>query len=330
MGATALAQVLRPLASVFPPDSVPELVIGLDAPDDAAVFRLRDDEALVVTTDFFPPVVDDPYDFGAIAAANAMSDVFAMGGEVLLALNIAGFPEVLPLEVGAEIIRGGAEMVRQAGAVLAGGHTTTGPEPLYGLAVVGRIDPRRVLRKGGARAGDALLLTKPIGTGVITTALKRDQADAAHVAAAVAAMRSLNREAGQAARAVGAHAVTDITGFGLIGHAWELASASRVALHIDVEGIELLPGARHYAAAGCVPGGTISNGHAYAPHVTGLQDVPAPWLDLLFDPQTSGGLLVALGPDAVPAFQDRLRASPHGVARIGTVREGAGVHVHVS
>jgi selenide,water dikinase len=327
MGAHALAQVLRPLATVFPPGSVPELLVGLEAPDDAAVYSLGGDRALVVTTDFFPPIVDDPYDFGAVAAANAMSDVFAMGGEVILALNIAGFPDVLPTDVGSEVIRGGAETVAAAGAVLAGGHTVTGPEPLYGLAVVGMVDPARILRKGGAKPGDVLVLTKPIGTGVVTTALKQGKVDPAHLEAAVDCMKELNKAAGRAASGLSAHAVTDVTGFGLVGHALELAEASEAAVRLDVSRIPLLPGAEEYAGVGCIPGGTVSNGHTFEPRTRGLPQVSKPWLDLLFDPQTSGGLLVALPPQDAREFQARLRGARHEAVVVGSVIEGAGVEI---
>jgi selenide,water dikinase len=327
MGASALAQVLRPLETVFPHGSSPDLLVGLDAPDDAAVYRLSDDDAIVVTTDFFPPVVDDPYDYGSIAAANAMSDVFAMGAEVLLALNLAGFPEVLPPEIAAEVIRGGAEKVAEAGAVLAGGHTITGPEPLYGLAVVGRVHPDRVMRKGGAVPGDAVVLTKPLGSGVVTTALKQGRVSADHLAAAVSSMKSLNRVAGRVAADVGAHAVTDITGFGLIGHSLELADSSGTAVCLEIDSLPLLPGARHYAESGCVPGGTITNGHTYAPRVEGLDALPKWWLDLLFDPQTSGGLLVALPTERAGAYVRSLAEQGIEARRVGAVEPGAGVRI---
>jgi selenide,water dikinase len=219
MGPEALAHVLRPLQQMFHAERFPALLLGLEVTDDAAVYKVADDLAVVQTLDFFAPVVDDPYDYGAIAAANAMSDVYAVGGEVVLALNICGFPGKLPDGVTAEILRGGAEKVLEAGGVLAGGHTVEDREPKYGLAVMGTVHPDRILAKGGARAGDALVLTKPLGVGVITTAAKRDATAPEHVAVAVESMKRLNRTAARLAQRIGVHACTDVTGFGLLGHA---------------------------------------------------------------------------------------------------------------
>jgi selenide, water dikinase len=327
MGPTALAQVLRPLATLFPSARHPDLLVGLEGPDDAAVYRLADDDALVVTVDFFPPVVDDPFDFGAIAAANAMSDVFAMGGEVLLALNVAVFPDVLPLDVATAIIRGGAKKVAEAGGVLAGGHTVTGVEPMYGLAVVGRLDPASLLRKSGAHPGDRLVLTKPLGVGLLTTALKAGVAEAAHVAAATASMATLNRVAARAAIAAGSRAATDVTGFGLIGHAAEMAEAGGVALWFDVGALPLLPGTIGYAEAHCVPGGTDRNRAGFAPRVSGLDGIGGVWSDVLFDPQTSGGLLIAIAPDGVDDLLARLDADGVVGRVVGGVAPGQGVVV---
>ncbi len=325
MGADALAQVLRPLALLFPAAEHPDLLVGLDGADDAAVYRLADDLALVATTDFFPPVVDDPYDFGAIAAANAMSDVFAMGGEVLFALNLLGVPADLDLTVAGEIVRGGAEMVRRAGGVIAGGHSVVDHEPKYGLAVVGRVHPDRCLRKSGARLGDVLVLTKPLGTGLVTTALKRGAARAEDVAAATASMMTLNLEAGRAAVQAGASAATDITGFGLIGHGLEMAERSGVVLAIDPARLPLLPGTLDYATGGFAPGGTGRNRDAFEGRVAGLTELPPAWGDILFDPQTSGGLLIAIDPGRLAELQARLMESG-GVARvIGAVAEGTGM-----
>jgi len=314
--------VLRPLAALFDAAAHPELLVGLDMADDAAVLRLGDGLALVVTTDFFAPIVDDPYDFGAIAAANAMSDVYAMGGEVLLALNLLAVPEDLAPDVVAEIVRGGAEAVRAAGGIVAGGHSILDREPKYGLAVVGRADPDRLLRKVGARPGDVLVLTKALGTGLVTTALKHGLADVGDVAAAVASMRRLNDVASRAALAAGAHAATDVTGFGLAGHGLEVARASGVALKLDAQRLPLLPGALAAAAAGHVPGGTARNRSAFAAHVRGLDRLDARMADVLFDPQTSGGLLVALDPAAAPAFVAAVGAP---AVVIGEVVAGAGL-----
>jgi selenide,water dikinase len=326
MGADALAQVLRPLADFFPAGDHPNLLAGLEAPDDAAVWRLADDDALIATADFFPPVVDDPEVYGAIAAANSMSDVFAMGGEVLFALNIAAFPEDLAMDAITAIFRGGAERVRAAGGVVAGGHTVIDEEPKFGLAVVGRADPRRLLRKAGARPGDVLILTKPLGTGLVTTAIKSGNAEAAEVEAVQAAMRALNLVAGRAAVAAGAHAATDITGYGLAGHAAEMAAAGGVALAIELGHVPRLPGADRLAAAGATPGGTERNRRAFAAQVS----FAAPSLAgecLAYDPQTSGGLLVALDPRQAPGFTARLEAAGERGWRVGTVEAGSGVRV---
>ncbi len=311
------------MAGLFPATEYPDLLVGLDGADDAAVYRLTDDLALVATTDFFPPVVDDPYQYGAIAAANAMSDVFAMGGEVMLALNLLGLPADLDTSIGAEIVRGGAEAVRRAGGVVAGGHSVVDHEPKYGLAVVGRVHPARCLRKAGARPGDDLVLTKPLGTGLVTTALKRGEADPSTVDAAVESMMALNAAAGRAAVAAGASAATDITGFGLAGHGLEMAERSGVALSIDVEALPLLPGAWTLAGAGMAPGGTGRNRDAFGPRVAGLTRLAAEWSSVVFDPQTSGGLLIAVAPGATDRLARELAA--HGVlaARIGTVVEAS-------
>src|SRR5215472_2017075 len=243
MGADALTHVLRPLAETFGVGS-PDLLVGLGKADDAAVYRLNDEQAIVATIDFFPPVVDDPYTFGAIAAANALSDIYAMGGAPLFCLNLVGFPEDLDASILSEILRGGAEKVREAGAVVAGGHSVTDHEPKYGLAAIGLVHPQHVWRKGGARAGDILLLTKPLGTGVVTTALKNEDATEEDVAAAVAGMTTLNGAAAEALRRSGSvHACTDITGFGLLGHALEMAEQSGVSLAVRAGAMAWLPGA---------------------------------------------------------------------------------------
>lgn len=277
--------------------------------------------------DFFPPVVDDPYTFGAIAAANAMSDVYAMGGEVLLALNITAFPESLDPEILGRILLGGAEKVRDAGGVIAGGHTLYDEEPKYGLAVTGVIDPRKIIAKAGAQPGDALVLTKPLGTGIVLTAARDGRDAAGHAAAATASMLALNRHASHLAREAGAHAMTDITGFGLLGHAGEIASRSGVLIVIDAGLVPALPGALDYARDGITTGGAARNRSGL-----GGQVVLAPALDaaveaLLFDPQTSGGLLIALPPEAAAALVARLHADALPGAIVGRVEAGAGVRV---
>jgi selenide,water dikinase len=311
--------VLRPLT----PHLHPDLLVGLHTADDAAVFRLDGERAIVQTLDFFPPVVDDPYDFGRVAAANAMSDVFAMGGEVLLALNVAAFPDNLPLELLTRIFAGGAAMVAQAGGVIAGGHTVTDREPKYGLSVTGLIHPDAIMRKGGAQSGDRLILTKPLGTGVITTALRSDAASEEDLAAAVASMATLNLAASRAARAAGAHACTDITGFGLVGHAQEMALAGSVGLRLGLGRLPLLPGARRYAEAGHTPGGLGRNRDFFGPQVESAAHLDPSLLDLVYDPETSGGLLLALAPEQVAAFMSML--APQPCWDIGAVTAGHGV-----
>src|SRR5215813_785117 len=320
MGPDALAHVLRPLAAIFG-EAVPDLLVGLGRTDDAAVYRLNDEQAIVATTDFFPPVVDDPYTFGAVAAANALSDVYAMGGSPLICLNLVAFPDDLDTAILSEILRGGAEKVREAGAVIAGGHTVTDREPKYGLAAIGIVHPQRILSKSGARPGDILVLTKPIGTGVITTALKAEAAEAGDIASAIACMTQLNGPALGALRTLDAdlHACTDVTGFGLLGHGLELAQRSAVKLTLQVDAIPILPGASRYTGAGHIPGGTQRNAEHVAPHVTYGADVTATDRLLLADPQTSGGLLAAVAATAIGRAREALAAAGVVAAVIGEV-----------
>ncbi len=324
---STLAQVLRPITDTFDAAKFPDLLVGLSGPDDAAVYRLSDDLAIVQTVDFFPPVVDDPYLFGAIAAANAMSDIYAMGGEVLLALNIVGFPEDLDPAILGRILLGGAEKVAEAGGVIAGGHTLYDAEPKYGLAVTGTVHPNRVFRKGGAMAGDALVLTKPLGTGIVLTAARAGDDAADHAAAAIASMLMLNRHASHLAREAGAYAMTDVTGFGLLGHAREMARASGVRLEIMAPAVPALPGALGYAARGIVTGGAGRNREGVGTDVEIADGVDAALGHLLFDPQTSGGLLIALPPAAAEAMVERLHADGLPGAVVGRVVAGAGVRV---
>jgi selenide,water dikinase len=319
--------VLRALDNLFPAEQHPNLLVGLGSPDDAAVYRLNDEQALIQTVDFFTPIVDTPYEYGAIAAANALSDVYAMGGEVLFALNIAALPPDLPTDMMAEILRGGADVVRSVGAAIAGGHTIQDKEPKYGLAVTGLVHPDRILTKGGARPGDLLLLTKPLGTGTITTALKRGQVDPAHLDAAIASMRRLNRAASQAAQAAGARSATDITGFGLIGHASEMADAAGVRFRIRFDALPWLPGALSYAEAWVFAGGAHNNHAFYNPLVTYTRPV-LDWQEtLLHDPQTSGGLLVAVAPERADVFLAFCVERDQPVWVIGDVMEGVGIEV---
>ena len=271
-------------------------MVGLASPDDAAVYRINDHQALIFTTDFFTPVVDDPYTYGAIAAANAMSDIYAMGGQVVLALSIAAFPPRLPAAVIGEILRGAAERVAAAGGVIAGGHTIDDDEPKFGLAVMGTVHPSKVGKKGGARPGDWLLLTKPLGVGIITTAAKGDQADPAHLDGAIRSMVQLNRKAAELAQQVSFHAMTDITGFALLGHGYEMASQSGVRFRFELGRLPFLEGAEEYADQWLFPAGTCNNERTFEEHVS-FQGIADEIQQLLYTPETSGGLLIALPPD---------------------------------
>jgi selenide,water dikinase len=302
-----LATVLS-LVRGFEPPTDPNLLVGFDTADDAAVYRLRDDLAIVVTTDFFTPIVDDPYDWGRIAATNALSDVYAMGGTPLLALNLVAWPrEGLPFELLARVLDGGAAVARDAGCLIAGGHSIDDAEPKYGLAVVGVVDPERVLRNGGGQIGDQLVLTKPIGLGVISTAVKRDAASDAHIATAISVMTTLNASARDAALEAGVHGATDVTGFGLLGHLRELCMASGCGARIDFNAVPVIDGVPELIAAGMVAGGTQRN-HAFVAPDLDFGDLDEPSQLLLADAQTSGGLLLAVPPEKVDALVEGLRS----------------------
>ena len=306
---------MRQLAGLFPATEYPDVLVGLGEPDDAAVYRLDDERALIATTDFFTPVVDDPWTYGAIAAANAMSDVYAMGGEAILCLNIAGFPEAVAPETVAQIFAGAAVKVREAGAAIAGGHTLTSPEPFFGLSVTGTVHPDQIMRKGGARPGDVLVLTKPLGTGVITTAAKltgagespshrlarhtegKPDLDLHHLDAAIDSMLRLNRTAAQVARLAGVCSATDITGFGLLGHACEMALAAGqegVGFVIRAADVPMLPGADLYMDAGYLTSGSTRNPQHFGVHVRFAASVTSLQRTLLWEVETSGGLLLAV------------------------------------
>jgi selenide, water dikinase len=316
--------VLQPLTGIFKTEDFPDLLVGLSEPDDAAVWRMGDDRAIVSTVDFFPPVVDDPYQFGAIAAANALSDVYAMGGEPLFAINLVAYPDGLGLDILSEILRGGAEKVREAGAVITGGHTVTDKEPKYGLSVTGIVHPDRVMTKGGARVGDALILTKPLGVGVLTTAGKRGVTTSAEMDAAIASMSRLNRTASRIAREFGVRGATDITGYSLLGHAHEMAHLANVAFRIEYAALEWLPGAHAHAANGVFPGGMGRNRDFYERWVQFDMSLKEHEQGLLFDPQTSGGLLMAISADRAVALRDALRAAGEPAVIVGSVEAGGG------
>jgi selenide,water dikinase len=328
MAPDALAQVLRPLADMFQPEQFPQLLVGLgDLRDDAAVYRVSDDQAVIATVDFFTPIVDDPYTYGAIAATNALSDVYAMGGRVIMALNICCLSECLPPEVITEILRGGAEKVAEAGAVLVGGHSVDDREPKYGLVALGFVHPQRIWTKGGAHVGDALVLTKCLGVGIITTVLKAGAAEVEHVNGAVASMLKLNRRAAELLATVDVHACTDVTGFALLGHGSEMAGQSNACLRFNASALPFLPGAQEYADMWLFPGGTARNQQVYAPRVSFADGVAEELQQLLFTPETSGGLLAAIPAAQVPDLQARFQAAGEPLWVIGEVVPQTGDHL---
>jgi selenide,water dikinase len=300
-----------------------DLLVGLDPADDAAVYRLDDDTALVFTVDFFPPLVDDPRTFGRIAATNALNDVFAMGGKPLLALSVTAFPEELPTETLGEVLAGAAETTRAAGAILAGGHTIRDDEPKYGLAVVGTVHPDGIWRKSDARAGDAVFLTKPLGTGLVLQAAREGRAPAGALEAATEAMVELNRDAADALRTFEPHAVTDVTGFGLLGHAHEVALRSSVGIELDAGALPALPGALDVAEAGIRTGGDRRNREFAGPHVESAASSAVE--ALAYDPQTAGGLLFTLPAERRVVLEAAFAAAGLGLWTVGRVRAGSGV-----
>jgi len=312
----------------LPQPTDPRVLVGFAGSDDAGVFLIAPDLALVQTVDFFTPIVDDPYDFGRIAAANALSDIYAMGATPICALNVAAFPvETCGPAVLAEILRGGADVAREAGVSILGGHTVKDEEPKYGMAVTGTIHPSAIVTNAGARPGDALVLTKPLGTGVLGSALKRNSVSAAEIADAVTAMTTLNAAASRAMVAAGASAATDVSGFGLLGHAGELARASGVALRLAAANVPVFPLARTLAARGVVPSGTRANAIEHARFTRFDDAVPAEIRILLSDAQTSGGLLIAIGPDGLPRLLAELERSGTLAAVIGGAEAGQGIVV---
>ena len=313
------------VAGLVPPEAA-ELLVGLAPSDDAAVYRLDDERALIFTLDFFPPVVDDPGDYGAIAATNALNDVFAMGGTPLLALSIAAFPEELPMEMLAEIFAAADAQVRAAGGLLAGGHTIRDEEPKYGLAVVGIVHPNGIWPKNGARPGDVLFLTKPLGTGLIMTGYKGGYAGTQQLERAVRWMRTLNNEAADVLRGMEPHAVTDVTGFGLFGHAHEVAERSGARLRLESARFPAIDGALDLARHGVRTSGDPRNRDFAGPHVE-LDGVSDTLVALGYDPQTAGGLLVSVSSDCGAALEAEFTSRKLFIRRIGSVEEGAGVVV---
>ena len=328
---------LFPLLAGLPAPSDPNVLVGSATADDAAVYRLSADTALVLTTDFFTPIVDDPYDFGAIAAANALSDVYAMGARPIAALNLVGFPDdALDGSVLAQILRGGAEKAREAGIDVVGGHTVKTDEPLYGMAVTGVVHPERVVTNARGAPGDVLVLTKPIGLGIITTAAKNDQDAEGAIGEATRLMKALNRDAGEAMQRHGAHAATDITGFGLLGHLRNLANASGCSAEVWLDEVPVLAAATRYVKSGIAPGGTHANWRFLADWVRYEPDLDKADQLLLCDAQTSGGLLIALPSERAGALlteldrRGREGSATHAgnVAIVGRLMQGPAGRIH--
>lgn len=327
MGPGALSEMLGAFEGMFRSEDHPELLVGLDSADDAAVYRVDEDLAVIFTVDFLTPVVDDPFTYGAIAAANSMSDVYAMGGRVVLALNVSCFPDDLPIDIPTSILRGGAQKIAEAGAVLAGGHTLMDKEPKYGLAVMGLVHPQQVLTKGNAQPGDVLLLGKPIGTGIVTSAAVGDIAEEDHIKAATESMLHLNECASKIAVGCEATSCTDVTGFGLAGHALEIAEHSGVCLRISTGDLPFLPGSRKYADNWLFPGGTCRNIDAYLSRISVGAGIPEELVRLIHTPETSGGLLMTVPHNQLPIAIEM--ASKHGenLFKIGEVVKGSGLRL---
>ena len=323
---------LLSLLGRLPPISDPNVLVGNGTADDAAVYQLSDDLALVLTTDFFTPIVDSPYDFGAIAAANALSDVYAMGGTPLTALSIVGFPDAaLPPEVLIDILRGAADKAAEAGIAIVGGHTIKAEEPIFGLAVTGKIHPQQILSNDKAQPGDVLILTKPIGLGIITTAAKNGEDKLGAIGEAIALMKTLNRVASEEiVRCGGVHALTDITGFGLLGHLRNIVAGSKVSARVFVDRVPVIPAAREYVHAGIYPGGTNNNHKFLADWVAYDAEVTKPEQLLLCDAQTSGGLLAAISADRADVLLNALHS--RGLAEaavVGQIEAGEPIRIRV-
>jgi selenide,water dikinase len=310
-----LAQVLRQLPTVTDDNLLTASIPFADA----GVYRIREDCALVQSVDFFTPIVNDPATYGRIAAANALSDIYAMGGQPLTVMNLVGFPACLEQAVLVEILQGGAEKIQEAGAVIVGGHTVEDDEPKYGLAVTGLVDPRRLVTTAGAKPGDVLVLTKPLGTGILATALKGEVIEEEQMSEAIRGMQALNRDAARIMLEVGVNACTDITGFGLLGHALEMAEASRVGIEIGAAALHVYPQVPELAAIGLVPAGSYRNREYYMPRVVNRDAVPPEIVDILADPQTSGGLLMAVAVDHLSELTGRLEAAGCNAFAIGRI-----------
>ncbi len=324
-----LMDVINPFGAVFNQADYPDLMIGLEKADDAAVLRLNDEQALVFTTDFFPPPVDDPYDYGAIAAANSISDIFAMGGKPLMALNVTALPADLPKEMISEIFRGGAEKAKEAGCPIVGGHTIRDNEPKYGLAVVGMVHPDKILYKGKLKIGDKIVLTKPIGFGVTVTASKVGLADEEDLNTVIRWMKTLNGTAAELAVEFGSLTGTDVTGFSLLGHSWELVRNSEpgIGLRYDYDAIPFTPNYEKYMEMGMFSAGANENYNFYLDHVRFSDRIDENHQMMLFDPQTSGGLLLGIAPDRIDAFMDKAEEKGQFARIIGEAVSGFGIEV---
>ncbi|MCQ2532551.1 MAG: selenide, water dikinase SelD [Saccharofermentans sp.] len=322
-GAKVGAGVLASLLEGLQVHNDPNLLVGFDKSDDASVYKVSDDLALVQTVDFFPPIADDPFTFGAIAATNALSDVYAMGGEPKLALNIMAVPKDMPKEAVHQILKGGYSKVYEAGALITGGHSILDDEPKYGLAVTGFVHPEKLIKNSGAKPGDVLFLTKPLGMGIITTAAKVDMVSKETYDYALRLMMTLNKSARDIMVKYDVHACTDVTGFGLLGHASEMATGSDVELHIDVDNIELISEALELATIGMLPEGMYRN-REFAEKYVDVGDVILAKQDMLYDPQTSGGLLIAVDSKDADKFYEELKPQVPFAQRIGGVKEKKG------
>ncbi len=307
----------------MPRQNIPEVLVGYENADDAGVYQLTPDLALVQTVDYFSPIVDDPFTYGQIAAANALSDIYAMGGSAKTALCIVGFPTSADLNIIGDISRGGLEKLNEAGVALLGGHSIRDDEIQFGYAVTGLIEKKNIKQNKDAKPGNRLILTKPLGTGLITTALKRGKASAEHVLAAVETMSQLNRRASEICLEFKVDTMTDITGFGLLGHAFEVAKASGVSIEINHRNLPLLPGAVEYSHEGFCAGGLTNNREFFAPHVRIASSIPPEIQNILFDPQTSGGLLVFCRPDDASTLQRKLQTAGINAVDVGSTREGS-------
>ena len=319
VGAGVLAQLLEDIKV----HTDPNLLVGFDRSDDASVYKISDELALVQTVDFFPPIADDPYTFGAIAATNALSDIYAMGGEPKLALNIMAVPEDMPKETVHEILRGGYDKVYEAGALITGGHSIYDEEPKYGLAVTGFVHPDKILTNSGAKPGDVLLFTKPVGIGVLTSAMKAQMVDEETEKFAFRMMTTMNKSARDAMIKYDVHACTDVTGFGLMGHLLEMAQGSDAQIHVDVNGVDMIPEALEFARMGVLPAGMYRN-RSFAEDSVEQGNIPLDKADLLFDPQTSGGLVICVSPQDADARFEELKSCVPSAQRIGSVTPYSG------